>query len=117
MSADTAADLHDEGESEDGYVGQLPGHAAAPFGNVGLNPFVGGVSAGTRLAVPKDTTMVGHGVGESQNSTDCGASHTLTAIMGFDQEASVAFPTDSKERESERRRRLNEEGQEVEKMK
>ena len=35
--------------------------------------------------------------------------------MGFEQEASAAFPTDSKERENERRRRLKEEGQQVEK--
>ena len=34
LSVDTAVNLQDEGESEDGYVGQLPGHVAAPFGNV-----------------------------------------------------------------------------------
>ena len=63
----------------------------------------------------KDTTMVGHGAGESQNSTDCGTSHNPATTMGFEQEASAAFPTDSKERENERRRRLKEEGQDVEK--
>ena len=109
--ADAAGDPFDCGEPEDDYVGQLPGHVAAPFGNVGLNPFVGGASADTRLAVQKDTTMVGHGAGESQNSTDCGTSHNPAATMGFEQEASAAFPTDSKECENERRRRLKEEGQ------
>ena len=37
--------------SEDDYVGQLPGHAAAPLVHGGLNPIVGGASADTRLAV------------------------------------------------------------------
>ena len=37
--------------SEDGYVGQLPGHVAAPLVHGGLNPIVGGASADTRLAV------------------------------------------------------------------
>ena len=36
--------------SEDGYVGQLPGHVAAPLVHGGLNPIVGGASADTRLA-------------------------------------------------------------------
>ena len=75
LSADTAGDQQDDGGSEDGYVGQLPGHVAAPFGNVGLNPFVGGASADTRLAVQTGTTVVGHAAGKSPNSTDCGASH------------------------------------------
>ena len=111
LSADTAVDLQNDGESEDGYVGQLPGHVAAPFGNVGQNPFVGGASADTRLAVQTGTTVVGHDAGKSQNSTECGASHNPATTMGFEQEASAAFPTDSKERENERRRRLKEEGQ------
>ena len=38
------------GGPEDGYVGQLPGHVAAPFVHGGLNPIVGGASADTRLA-------------------------------------------------------------------
>ena len=39
------------GRYEDGYVEQLPRHVAAPLGHVGLNPFVGGASADTRLVV------------------------------------------------------------------
>ena len=85
LSADTAGDSPDGGESEDGYVGQLPGHVAAQFANVGLTPFVGGASADTRLAVQTGTTVVGHDAGKSQNSTDCGTSHNPATTMGFEQ--------------------------------
>ena len=88
--------------AEDCYVGHIPRHVAAPLGHGGLKPIVGGASAHTRLA---DSATFGpdSAAPEPQDST-------AKAEIG----ASTAYPTDSKERENERRRRLKEEGKEIE---
>ena len=86
-------------EDEDGSVhGQLPRHVAAPLVHGGCSPTVGGASADTRLAV---TVPLQDRVA---SAPDQGPSDT---------DVKQAYPTDSKERENERRRRLKEEGQEV----
>ena len=90
---------------EGDYVEQLPRHVAAPLGHGGLNPIVGGASADTRLA---DIAVF---------APDLVALVPVDPTAKADTGASPAYPTDSKERENERRRRLKEEGIEIEKKK
>ena len=88
-------------EPEDDYVGQLPRPVAAPLGHGVLNPTVGGASADTRLA---DTAAF---------TPDPVALVPPDPTAKADTGASPAYPSDSKERENERRRRLKEEGKEI----
>ena len=85
--------------TEGDYVGQLPRHVAAPLGHGGVTPTVGGASADTRLA---DTVT-------DAPKADSGASSGSQSA----EAAAPAYPTGSKERENERRRRLKEEGKEI----
>ena len=91
--------------SEDGYVEQLPRHGAAPLGHGGLNPIVGGASADTRLADNAAFTP--------ETSAEIPNDPQVRAKV----EDSTAYPTDSKEKENERRRRLKEQGIEIERKK
>ena len=106
--------------AEDGYVGQLPRHVAASLGHGGDTPTVGGASADTRLEdqiqnqnedenkdkpIDKYTTVF---------APDPATPAPLDPKTKDDEGVSPAYPTDSKERENERRRRLKEEGRELE---
>ena len=83
---------------EDGCDGQLPRHGAAPLGHGGLNPIVGGASADTRLA------------DNAAFTPETSADVPSDLQVRVKEEDSPAYPTDSKEKENERRRRLKEEG-------
>ena len=88
-------------DPEDGYVEQLPRHVAAPLVQGGQDFTVGGASADTRLA---DTPAF---------APDPVSSVPQIMTAEADKGASPAYPTDSKGRENERRRRLKEEGKEI----
>ena len=80
-------------------VEQLPRHVAAPLGHGGVFPPVGGASADTRLALEHAKSL------PLQDSTVKTVSQPSTAVG--------AYPTDSKERERNRRIELKAAGVEI----
>ena len=100
---------HNGGEPEDGYVGQLPGHVAAPLVHGGMNPIVGGASADTRLAtqlLSAESISAERPLAQTRIDPGCCAEVPEGQKLGMEPDRSSAFPTDSKERENDRRRRL-----------
>ena len=80
--------------SEDGYVGQLPGHVAAPLVHGGLNPIVGGASADTRLA--EQPLSAEYSAGQTHTDPSHGARVPECQKAETEQENDLVFPTDSR---------------------
>ena len=90
-------DLEEDVDCGVPYAGQLPGRVAAPLGHPGIAPRIGGASANTRVAelTPPVT----------------GAPPGLEVTP--EVERLKAYPTDSKERERNKRQAMREAGQEI----